>query len=72
MLHDCKDHLHSIDETYCQHMGHALGFGFRMIGGGIGAVIHALCPAFFKYTASSTVAKLHAELQDRIARAKHH
>ncbi len=69
MLHDCKNHLHSVNESYTEHMGHALGFGFRMIGGGIGAVIHAICPALFKYTASQTVAQLHTELQERITRA---
>lgn len=69
MLDECKHHLHSVNESYIEHMTHAIRFGLRMIGGGLGAMIHAICPALCKSTASKTVATLHAELQERIARA---
>lgn len=70
MLHDCQKHLHSVEESYWEHMYHALGFGFRMIWGGLGAILHAICPAVCQFTASRTVAGLHAQLQDRLARAR--
>lgn len=69
MLNDCQKHLHSVEESYFEHMRHALGFGFRMIGGGIGAIAHAIFPAICQFTASRTVAGLHSELQERLARA---
>ena len=72
MFKDCQDHLHCVEESYFTHMRHALGFGFRMIGGGLGAIAHALCPAICQYTASRTVAGLHEELQARLARAHKH
>lgn len=69
MLHDCKDHLHSVNESYIEHMFFALRFGVRMIGGGLGAIAHAICPAICQTTGSRVLISLHTELQERMAAA---
>ena len=53
------DHPRSLGESYWQHHKRALGFGTAMIAGGIACVIHALVPALFERTASTTVLRLH-------------
>ena len=61
-------HPASVGETYGQHCRFALGFGVRMIFGGIAAVIHALLPFLFVTTAGSTLDELNAR-RSRGARA---
>lgn len=56
------DHPESVGETYLQHFGVASRFGTKMIVGGLGAVLHAVVPAFCKTSASRTVDGLHAEI----------
>jgi hypothetical protein len=54
-----KSHPRSLGETYWQHQKHAFEFGASMIWGGIACVVHALVPALFVRTASSTILRLH-------------
>lgn len=56
------DHPAEVGESYRQHFGVAMRFGAAMIGGGLAAVAHALCPALFRQSASRTVLRLHAQL----------
>ena len=56
------DHPRSLGESYWEHQRHALEFGVSMIRGGIACVIHALLPALFVRTASTTVVHLHERL----------
>ena len=56
------DHPASVNESYRQHMGVALGFGLAMLAGGIGALIHAFVPAFCKTRGSDTVRELHRQM----------
>ncbi len=56
------DHPAEVGESYSQHFGVAMRFGTAMIGGGLAAVAHALCPALFKQSASRIVLRLHAQL----------
>lgn len=56
------DHPAEVGESYRQHFGVAMRFGMAMIGGGLAAVAHALCPALFKQSASRIVLRLHAQL----------
>ncbi|AYJ84890.1 hypothetical protein D3Y57_02125 (plasmid) [Sphingomonas paeninsulae] len=54
-----KDHLHSVDESYGEHMKHALGFAFAMFLGGTACLIHAFLPFLFETTGSGRVRMLH-------------
>ncbi|WP_404713158.1 DUF6356 family protein [Sphingomonas sp. MMS24-J13] len=56
------DHPASVDETYREHMRVAAGFGTAMLLGAIACFTHALVPALFKRTGSTTVKRLHAKL----------
>lgn len=53
-------HPDSVNESYWQHFGFALRFGFKMTGGGIAALLHAIFPFLFVATAG----RLCDELQD--------
>ncbi len=56
------DHPASVDESYPEHMRVAAGFGVAMLLGSLACFTHALVPALFKRTGSSTVKRLHAKL----------
>ena len=53
-------HPNSVNETYWQHFGFALRFGYKMTIGGIAALLHAIFPFLFVTTAG----RLCDELQD--------
>ena len=44
-------HPASVNETYFEHFGFALGFGLKMLAGGLAAVVHAVFPFLFVTTA---------------------
>ncbi len=69
MMDKCKNHLDSVHESYFQHLSFAACFGLRMIGGGMAAIIHGFCPAFFDSKGSKTVFALNDELRARQAQA---
>ena len=58
-------HPRAVNETYGQHFGVAAGFGFRMIGGGLACLVHAVLPFAFTRTGSRTIAALHSRLSAR-------
>ena len=53
------EHPRSLGESYLEHLRHALEFGSALIGAGIACGIHALVPALFARTASTTILRLH-------------
>ncbi len=53
------DHPATVDETYGQHFVSAAGFGFKMIGGGIVCLLHALIPGAFCTKGSDTICELY-------------
>lgn len=59
------EHPRAIGETYRQHARTALGFGWRMVAGGLACMVHAVIPGLFVKTASRTVVQLDAEMRGR-------
>ena len=57
-----NDHPATVNETYGQHFMAAAGFGFRMIGGGILCLVHALVPGAFCTKGSEMIAELHERM----------
>ena len=53
-------HPNSVNETYWQHFAFALRFGFKMMSGGVAALLHAIFPFLFVTTAGGIC----DELQD--------
>ena len=60
-------HPRKVDETYLQHMGVALHFGFWLAVAAGAALLHALVPALCETTASRIVKRLHARMAARHA-----
>jgi Family of unknown function (DUF6356) len=58
-------HPHALNETYIQHLGHALGYSGRMFAAGFCALTHAIFPFLFEKTASTIVKKMYAEMTSR-------
>lgn len=67
-----KDHPASVDETYLQHLGRAVGFGARMVCAGFACMLHGLLPFLFKTTGSDAMCDLHDEMSARRAKALGH
>jgi hypothetical protein len=56
------DHPSTVDETYGEHFVSAAGFGFKMIGGGIVCLLHALIPGAFCTKGSDTICELYEKM----------
>ncbi len=56
------DHPASVDETYGQHFVAAMGFGLRMIWGGLVCMVHAIVPGAFCTKGSDTICELHERM----------
>jgi len=58
-------HPRSVGESYSEHFGVAFGVGVKMMTGGFACFVHALFPALFQRTGSSTIKGLYAEIVSR-------
>ena len=58
-------HPREVGESYGEHFGVAIRFGFRMIAGGLGCFVHAVFPFLCQRTGSDTVRGLNASLCKR-------
>jgi len=56
------EHLESVEETYLQHLRHALSFSVAMFAGSIACGIHALLPFLFVTTGSDCIRRLHDKM----------
>ncbi|MBT3661456.1 MAG: hypothetical protein HOA30_08860 [Rhodospirillaceae bacterium] len=53
------EHPASVNETYFQHMGMAMGFAVRMFVGALAGLIHAVFPFLCVKTGSGIISTLH-------------
>ncbi len=56
------DHPASVGESYIEHLQTSSSFGFRMIGGGIACLVHAIFPFWCTKTGSQQVCTLHERM----------
>ena len=56
------DHPATVGETYGEHFTAAMGFGLRMIWGGLVCMVHAIVPGAFCTTGSDTIRELHEKM----------
>ena len=54
-----NSHLASVNESYFQHMRHALSFTFDLLIGAVCCLVHAFFPSLFEHTGSQIVNKLY-------------
>ncbi|MGH8203336.1 MAG: DUF6356 family protein [Steroidobacteraceae bacterium] len=57
-----EDHPASVGETYGQHFANAMGFGLRMIWGGVLCLVHAVIPGAFCTKGSDMICELHERM----------
>lgn len=58
-------HPEALDETYGQHMGHAMSYSGRLFKAAFCAFIHGIFPFLFEKTASNAIKAMHAEMMAR-------
>ncbi len=56
------EHPASVNETYAQHFASAMGFGLRMIWGGLVCMVHAIIPGVCCTRASEMIGELHGRM----------
>ena len=59
------DHPSKVNETYFEHMKCAFTFFYTLLGLSLVALVHAVFPFLFKFTASDGIKKLNDCMQDR-------
>ena len=59
------DHPSKVDETYFEHMQCAFKFFYTLLGLSLAALVHAVFPFWFEFTASDGIKKLNNCLQNR-------
>jgi hypothetical protein len=57
------EHPRSLDMSWAGHGAGAVKVGLQLIGAGIAALIHAVVPGIFGETASTTVIRMHDNIQ---------
>jgi len=56
------DHPASVNESYWQHFASAMGFGARMIWGGLVCLVHAFIPGVCCTKGSEMIDELHDQM----------
>jgi hypothetical protein len=64
-------HPRAVNEDYLSHAGVALRFARLLFRAAFAALVHAVIPALFETSASSTINQLHGEMLARSAASKH-
>ena len=63
-------HPRLVDETYLEHMWCAFKFFYTLLGLSFAALVHAVFPFLFEFTASDGIKKLNECMQDRKSEAE--
>jgi hypothetical protein len=58
-------HPDALNESYGQHMGHAMSYAGRLFAAAFCAFVHGLFPFLFEKTASDAIKAMHAEMMAR-------
>jgi hypothetical protein len=58
-------HPEALDESYGQHMGHAMSYSGRLFAASFCAFVHGVFPFLFEKTASDAIKAMHAEMMAR-------
>ena len=59
MIKKSKKHLNSVNESYFEHMSIATIVGFKMLSGGLMALLHGIVPGIFQTDASNKIKELY-------------
>ena len=64
-------HPASVGETYFEHLAASWGFAFRMLAGGLAALVHGLFPFLCVRTGSSIIKSLNDKMVVNRVKAGH-
>ena len=67
-----NSHLNSVNESYFQHMRHALSFTAEMLVGAFCCLIHAIFPFMFEHAGSQIVNRLYDRMVVNRAKLSSH
>jgi hypothetical protein len=56
------EHPASVGESYTEHLGHAAGFGLRMMFAGFACLVHGVLPFLFVRTGSRAISELNERM----------
>ena len=59
MIKKSKKHLNSVNESYFEHMSIATNVGFKILSGGLMALLHGIVPGIFQTDASNKIKELY-------------
>ena len=59
MIKKSKEHLSSVNESYFEHMSIATNVGFKMLSGGLMALLHGIVPGIFQTDSSNKIKELY-------------
>lgn len=65
MIDKCKQHLDGVHEDYVTHLFFAIKIAALCFFAGVALVVHALVPAFFERTGSTTIFKIQELITER-------
>ena len=65
MIKSSQQHLQGVEETYWQHWCYAFVTACKLFGAATALFVHGIIPYFFKTTASSSIAKIDANITAR-------
>lgn len=68
VIRKSKDHLHTVNETYWEHMLFALYVVWTLLCSAVLLTIHLLVPAWCEFSASSRICKLADDMRARRAK----
>ena len=66
MLPKLNKHLKDVDETYFEHMYHALGYTLTFLLLTVTTLIHSVIPCLFVETGSKKIEQLNKHLSNRL------
>ena len=58
-------HPGNLEESYLEHLGHAMSYAWRLAAAAFCALTHAVFPFLFERTASNLIREMHAEMAAR-------
>ena len=65
LFKEAKEHLELVDESYTEHGGFAIRWGFFLVWTGFASIVHGLVPSLFPFTAPRNILKLKALMDER-------
>jgi len=71
LIESFRAHPATVGESYTEHFGVAMSFGFTLLGAGMACLVHALFPFLFTTTGRRAIEDLHRRIVTHRDRRSH-